>query len=265
MRQILAVSAVAVSALIGAAPAYAGVVITADATPAAGPPHSVSFQLEPDRMREMTGNSEMIYRGDLGKFWTLDTKDHTYREMNRDTMRQMRAQMDAYMKQMRDKLPSMPEAQRKQLEAMLAERENPKPQEITYEKAGAARTVGSWTCTPYNVKVNGATHEQLCLIRMSEVGLKRDDVKAFASLSSFIEDAGPPGQDKGRAAAFDFDAMAKQVGFDAFPVESTNYGADGKEVGRTVVKSIERKTIAADTFEIPKGYQSKELSAHIAK
>jgi hypothetical protein len=54
--------------------------------------------------------------------------------------------------------------------------------------------------------------------------------------------------------------MAKAVGYDAFPVEAVNIGADGKEVVRTTVKSIERRAITPDTFEIPKGFEKKEMS-----
>jgi hypothetical protein len=151
------------------------------------------------------------------------------------------------------------------MEVMLAEHDSPKPQEIHYEKAGPARTVGTWTCIPYRVTVNGVAHEELCLVRMSEAGLKRDDLRAFASLSSFVQEAAPPGQNKARTAAYDFDAMSKAVGFEAFPIESTSYASDGKVIGRTTVKTVERKTIAADTFEIPKGFDKKDMTAGFGK
>jgi hypothetical protein len=259
MRQVLAISAVAVSALAGGA-AQAGVVITAETTPSGGATRSSSMLLETDRLRETSGHSELIYRADLDKFWTLNVPEHSYNEMTRDSMKEMRAQMDAAMQQTRQQMQSLPEAQRKPMEAMLAQREQPTPQQVRYETSGPARKVGSWSCTPYRVSVNGEQHEELCLVRMSEVGLKRDDVKVFASFGSFIQEIAPPGQGGNRTMAFDFDAISKAVGFDAFPVESTSYESDGKVSSRTTIKAIERKSIAAATFEVPQGYTKKEMT-----
>ena len=257
MRKMFWAAAMAASAFTGGA-AHAGVVIRGEASLSGGAPYPVSYFVESDRLREAGDSTEMIYRGDLDRFWTLDMRERRYDEMTRGAMQQMRAQMDAAMQQMRQQMQSMPEAQRKQIEAMMAKHEAPRPQEVRYDKAGQPRKVGAWNCAPYRVTTNGAPSEELCLARMSDLGLSRGDLKAFSSLSSFVLEIAGPSQGGLRTTTFNFDDMAKAVGFDAFPIEAIEYAHDGKVDSRTTIKAVEHKSIAPDMFDIPKGFTKRE-------
>jgi hypothetical protein len=257
MRLFLA-CAYAILSIVASGTAAAGVVITAETTSGDKAAHPTSIMLEPDRLRQGGSDVEMIYRGDLKKVWMLEQADHKYREMNPETMQAMRTRMDAAMQQMRQQMQSMPEAQRKQIEAMMGQRGMAEANPVTYEKAGPAKKVGAWSCTPYRVHGSAAEHEEVCLARMSDVGLRRDDLKAFESFSAFMLQMMPAGQAGGRSLAVDLDGMAKAVGYDAMPIEMTNYGDDGKPEFQMIVKQIERKSIPAATFDLPAGFAKEE-------
>jgi hypothetical protein len=239
--------------------AMAGVVITAESQSESKPAHPTSIFLEPDRLRQSASETEMIYRADLKKVWMINQSEHKYREMNSETMQAMRSRMDAAMQQMRQQMQSMPEAQRKQIEAMMAQRGmSGQAEPVSYEKAGSAKKIGAWSCTPYRVHGGAVEHEEVCLARMSDVGLKRDDLKAFESFSAFMTQMLPAGQARSRPLGADLDGLSKAVGYDAMPIQTTNFGDDGKPEYQMTVKQIERKTIPATMFEVPAGFVQEE-------
>jgi len=241
--------------VLTAGTARAGVVITAESESSGEKPHTDTIYLESDRLRQNAGRSmEMIYRADLKKVWMLHDADHTYREMDPETMQAMRTQMEAAMAKMRERMQSMPEAQRKQMEGMMANADAPAPKPVTYQQAGTARKVGQWTCTPYRVIGTHADREELCVARMSEVGLKRDDLKAFESLGTFMQQMMPTGRAAARPVALDVEGLSKAAGYDAVPIQMSQVGDDGKVEFQTTVQKVEHKTIAANLFEVPAGY-----------
>jgi hypothetical protein len=244
---------------LGAARAFAGVEIDIDEN-RGDTPHKSAMYLESDRMK-MGGDRQesMIYRGDRKTTWVVNESKHSYREMNPETMAQMRSRMDAAMERMKQQMQSMPEAQRKQMEAMMGQRGlGQEPETVTFDKAGSARTVGKWSCAPYNRTVNGKPEEEMCLARMSDVGLARDDLKAFEQFSSFMQQGFAPAAGRG-PSVFDLEAMSKAVGFDAFPVQITRREDDGSVAYQSTVTAVSRKTIAPATFEIPAGYTKEEM------
>jgi hypothetical protein len=269
MRRGWVLGAVAASCLVGAQ-ALAGVVITMESGPTGDKTRTHTMSLESDRLRIAGGHDDMIYRADLSKVWILNSGDRTYREMTPETMQHMRAQMEGAMQQMQQQLQSMPPEQRKQVEAMMAKRgmggmpgaaSGQLPQ-VTYEKAGGSKTVGKWSCTPYKVSINGEDRTQMCIARLSDLGLNRDDFKAFSQFGTFMQSmmAAPGAEKHGPAGAFDFDGMSKAIGYDGFPVETAHLSADGKVEAENTIKSIDRTSIPADSFEVPAGYTKQDMS-----
>ena len=246
---------------LAAARAFAGVEIDVDENRGDTARQSAMY-LESDRLK-MGGNGDegMIYRGDRHATWVLNATKHTYREMNPETMAQMRAQMDASLEKMKERMQSMPEAQRNQMEAMMAQRGLGQGEHtVTYDKVGGARTVGKWSCTPYKRSLDGKEQEELCLARMSDVGLTRDDLKAFEQFSSFMQQGfAPAGGGQRATAVFDLAGMSKAVGYDAFPIQVTHHDSDGTVENQSTVTAVTRKTIAASMFEIPAGYTKEEM------
>ncbi|HUZ75613.1 MAG TPA: DUF4412 domain-containing protein [Stellaceae bacterium] len=225
-----------------------------------------TIYLEADHLRMTRPDGSMIYREDLKKVWSIDDAHHSYREITAETMQQMQAAMSQAKTRMEQQLKSLPEDQRKRIEAMMQQQgmgQSPAaaPPPMTYEKVGAARTVGKWSCTPFRVKggpePSDSGHEEYCIARLKDVGLTRDDLKPLVSLGKFMQQMGPGGR---AAQAFDLDAQTKAIGFEGLPVQTTRYSSDGKVEFQTTITDVAQKSVPANSFDLPAGYVKQEMS-----
>ncbi|HVA39066.1 MAG TPA: DUF4412 domain-containing protein [Candidatus Binataceae bacterium] len=253
-------------AVAGGGFAQAGVVITMQNGGTAAEPagKGETMYLDQNRLKVSTARGGMIFRDDLHKVWNVDEEHHSYHELNPDTMKQMQAEMEQARQQMEQRLHSMPPEQRARIEAMLAQQGLGDPSKakplppVTYEKAGPDKTVGKWSCTPYRVKGAMLENEEFCIAPLKELGLTRDDLKPFIALGDFMKQM-PMGGRARSDAAFNFDAQTKAIGFEGLPVQTMNYGDNGKIDYQTTITSVQRESIAAETFEIPAGYTKQEI------
>ncbi len=251
--------------VFGAGASMAGTVITAEEVVNNGPPQPRLMYLETDRLRMTSALSDVIFRGDQNKAWVLRSRDHSYIELTPGGMGQMGARMDQAMAQMKEKLASMPEAQRKQIEAMMAARGMGQgapsaPPQITYEKAGESRTVGEWACAPYRIVVDGKSSSDVCIARLADLGLSRDDLKAFVSFGAFMGQLrAAMGGSHSPMTTINFDSMTKAIGFDGFPVQTSSKFGDGSRQVVTTLKSIEHQDSPADAFDPPSGYTKHDM------
>lgn len=258
MRNLAMVGAAALFCVM-ATTALAGTVITLKTTGGPDGQETNTISLEPDRVRMNSAHGEIIYRADLHKVWMIDNGDRTYREITPESMQQMRSMMAGALAQ-------MPPEQRQRIEAMMAQRGMgppgagaAQPRQATWTQTGGSKTVGQWSCTPYKMSVNGVAEGDMCIARLADVGLTRDDFKAFISFGSFMQQGmpGPAGQRP--AGLFDFDAMSKSIGFDGVPVETTRTAPDGGNEVVGTLQSVEHESIPADAFELPVGYTKQEM------
>ncbi len=240
--------------------AHAATVITLTQGDEEGPKTQTMF-LEADKLRMSASHGDMIYRGDQGKVFVVDDKSRSYMEMSPESMGKMKAKMDQAMAQMKQQLAAMPEAQRKQVEAMMAQRGMPgmgqtpaTPPAISYQKSGPARKVGQWDCTPFTVLSDGKPEADLCVAKLSDLGLTRDDLKAFVGLSAFMRQQMAGMGQQSPMASMDFDSLNKAIGYDGFPVESTYKSPMGGREFKTTIQSVEHKDAPAGSFDIPAGY-----------
>ncbi len=222
--------------------------------------------LDTDRLRMSTSAIDIVYRGDLNKLWVLRSKDHTYLELTPGSLGQMGARMDQAMAQMKEKLAALPEAQRKQIEAMMASRMGQgapsAPPQVGYEKAGDSRVVGDWSCAPYQVVVGGKASSEVCIAKLSDLGLSRDDLTGFASFGAFMAKmTAAMGVLRSPMTSINFDAMSKAIGFDGFPVQTTAKLGDGGRQIVVTLKSIQRQDPPAGAFDIPSGYTKIDFAS----
>ncbi len=246
--------------------AMSGTVIALDEAVNDAPPQPRTMVLDTDRLRMSSAMADVIFRGDQNKVWVLRSKDHSYIELTPGGMGQMGARMDQAMAQMKQKLAAMPEAQRKQIEAMMAARgmaqgaPSAAPQ-ITYEKAGDSRTVGDWSCAPYRIVVDGKSSSEVCVARLSDLGLSRDDLKAFASFGAFMgQMRAAMGGLHSPMTTINFDSMTKAIGFDGFPVQTISKFGDGGRQVVVTLKSIQHQDPPAGAFDLPSGYAKRDLA-----
>jgi hypothetical protein len=169
--------------------------------------------------------------------------------------------MNAMQATMEQQLKALPEAQRKQVEAMMAQRSGgasaDTPPTITYEKAGQSKTIGSWSCQVYHQKTDGQLTADTCIAPLSEIGAKSGDMDVFKSLSATMQSSVPP-MFRRTVEKYDFAVQSQQIGFEGFPVETVTY-SDGKPRMTTTIKSLTHGDVPADAFDIPAGYTKQDM------
>ena len=245
--------------------ATAGTVIAFDEAVNDAAPQPRTLVLDTDRMRMSTAATDVIFRGDLSKVWVLRSKDHSYLELTPGGLGQMGARMDQAMALMKEKLAAAPEAQRKQIEAMMASRMGQgapsAPPQVVYEKAGDARTVGAWSCLPYRIVLGGKASSEVCIAKLSDLGLSRGDLTAFAGFGAFMAKATAAiGVLRSPMTSINFDSMTKAIGFDGFPVQTTTKFGDGSRQIVVTLKSIQHEDPPAGAFDLPAGYTKIDLA-----
>jgi hypothetical protein len=242
--------------------AASGIVLTAEekGDSGAGP---VTIQSEGELLRlDLARGGAMIWRGDREVLWHVDAKERGYTEITKNGMQAMTAQMGAAMAQMRQQMASMPEAQRKQIEQMLAQSGGVAgmpgaPRQVTYRKIASGKKVGAWRCDDWEKLVDGKRTQELCLAKLGDLGLKRADLKPMQDMAAFAREIAGPMVRNIASTELDPDALAKAAGQDVYPVRVVTLSdAGGHEF---VLKSVERRTVAPATFEIPPGYAKRDM------
>jgi len=245
--------------------ATAATVIALDETVNDAAPQPRTIVLDTDRMRMSFATSEIIFRGDLGKLWILQSKDQKYIELTAAGMAEVSAKMNQATAKLKEKLDLLPEAQRKQIEAMVASHMGQgaasTPPQVTYEKAGDARTVGAWSCEPYRIVTAGKSSSELCFAKLTDLGLSRDDLSAFIAFGAFTAKmTAAVGAMRTPMAALNFDSVSKAIGFDGFPVQSVSKFGDASRQIVVTLKSIQRQDPPAGAFDLPAGYTKADFA-----
>jgi len=244
--------------LLVAGPALADAEITVETTDLPdGKTHATTMALANDRVRIETGSRVMLFLGDQGKAYMVDPASKTYFDLSR--MGERMAGMNAAMQQ---RLAGMPEAQRKQIEAMMAQRgvtpgatQGAESAAQGYEKA-ESRTVSGLACTVYHETRGGQLIADLCIAPIGTVGLSETDLAGLKAMGETMKHAFG-GDRLGPVARFDFDAQTRAIGFSGIPIETTVY-SNGQPLMRTVFKAIDHQPVGADRFTIPAGYSERQ-------
>jgi len=261
--------------LLGSSSAMAGVVVTATYTKLdtrqASP---MTVYIDTDKLKVVTPDTTMIFRGDTNRMWVLMPEQRSYMEMTPETMQQMsgqlagaQAQLSAAQAQMQAQLAQIPPEQRAMMQQMLAGRGIPglggppgagsAPPQISFAKAGGGKTVGSWNCENYSKTVNGQKEEDLCIAPVTATGITAADVQVFDKFSNFMQPIlSSPMVPK--MSYMSWNDMNKAVGFAGMPLDSTTYLQGRPSIQQTVSK-IERTAIPAETYDLPAGFTKRDM------
>jgi hypothetical protein len=237
--------------------ARADVTVTSETVTAKGDAGPRTIYMTADQAKMDTPKMAIIFQIATGKATAIMKEKKEYMELDVKAIGAAASGVAALMK---DKLASMPEAQRKMVEAMMGKRvaslDAPKIQ-MAYEKSGDSKTIGAWSCDVYHQKKDGKLLADLCIAKADAVGLTAEDLKPLRALAATMVKSLPEGI-RNNAAVMDFDEQTKQIGFTGIPVEAIIY-AKGMVVSTTTVKSVDHAAIGADAFAIPAGYARKEM------
>lgn len=254
--------------------ALAGVVVTSTQTKLDTKQASPStVYIDADRLKIVNPDDIVIFRGDLNRLWAIDPQKRTYTEITAETLQHMmagaNAQMAAAMAQMQAQLSKLPPEQRAQMEAMMAGRGGlgglaagrggaPAAPQVSFIKAGGSKTVASWTCDQYRKIVNGQQEADLCLARITAVGLSAADFQVFERLSTFMAPLMTSPMMPKNDIMMGWNDMNKAVGFQAAPLDTVTY-VGGKPDRQMTVNKMEHTAIPAGIYELPAGLTKQEI------
>jgi hypothetical protein len=122
-----------------------------------------------------------------------------------------------------------------------------------YRRAGATASFGNWSCEPVEVVKDGQSHATLCVAQISDLGLTEEDLGGLRRTAAFM------GQMAGAVAnpMEGLQAIGKVVGYAAYPVHVEIPAVEMQ----TTVKTVERKPLTADLFEVPADYREESMPA----
>jgi hypothetical protein len=258
--------------------ALAGVVVTSTQTDLDTKKVNPSTAyIDTDRMKIITPDNIIIFRGDLNRVWVIEPEKRTFVEMTPEIMQQMAgqvagasSQMAAAMAQMQAEMAKLPPEQRAQMEAMMAGRGGlaglaggrggpPAAPQVSYTRAGGSKTVAGWSCDQYRKTVNGRQEEDICIARITATGFTQADFQVFERFSNFMSpmtsQQGVPKND-----FMSWNEMNKAIGFQGVPLDTLMYSGGRPNMQQTVNKA-ERTAIPASTYELPSGLTKQDLGA----
>ena len=232
------------------------------------------IQIAKDRMRAETvgqaGEKQtVVFDGVKQVLWLINTGRKSYSEMTKADVDRLGGQMSDAMARLQEQLKSLPPEQRAQIEALMAGRGGlggppggrggaAAPPQVNFAKAGGSKTVAGWSCDQYRKTVNGQQEEDLCLARITAVGLSAADFQVFERFSTFMAPLMTSPMMPKNDIIMGWNDMNKAVGFPAAPLETVTY-AGGKPDRQMTVNKMERTAIPAGTYELPAGLTKQEI------
>lgn len=215
-----------------------------------------------DRLKMDMGPMAVLYRADSGTVFNIMKDQKKYMALDAAAQQRMGAAMSAMQEQMKERLKSLPEAQRKQVEAMMAKAgaQAQKPDAAAapaspYQKTGQSKTVGAWSCQVFRKTLAGGVTIDACFAPLSAVGLTHDDLAAFKGLMEKMRKSLPK---SGQMNGLNLEAQTQEIGFEGFPVETVTLLPNAPQMTSTV-KAIQHVSLPAETFELPAGYVKQEM------
>jgi len=265
----------AVAALVfGGSNAFAGVIVTSSQTDMVSKQVSPAMvYVEGNRMKVVTPDTTVIFRGDQNRAWVIDIQKRTYMEFTQETMRAFgsqiadaQAQYNAAQAQLQAQLAQLPPDQRALVEAQLGKAFGGPPAgggagrgapAVNYLKAGQSKTVSSWRCDVYTKTVGARKEEDVCVAPIATAGLTAADFRVLESFSAFMS----PVASAPMLPHNDFmhwNDMNKAIGFQGVPLDTLTY-SNGRPNLQHTVQKIERAAVPGNTFDLPPGLSKQEV------
>jgi hypothetical protein len=248
--------------------AFAGVVITSSQLNLASKETKpITGFIEADRLKIVTPETIMIFRGDLKKAWIIGTAASSYLEITPEVVSTFAARIaaaqtpgSAEQAKLQERLAKLPPQQRELAEQQLRglRAGAAATQQVAYARTGQSKPVGAWRCELYGKTVSGQKQEELCIAPISAIGFSDADFQVLALFTAFM---GPVATSPmaPRADYFNWAEMNKAIGFSGIPLESTLL-SNGQPSLQDTMQKIERTNISPDTFDLPAGLTKRELT-----
>ena len=249
----------AVVFLVGGSPsALAGVVVhIGQKSDANGKPmdHQVVYAqdglLRVDKLDDKGQVNEMTLIRD-GAIWQVDTQKRTFSKIDKAAMSAKQGEME---QRMQAAMANMPPERRAMIEQrMKAMQQQTHDFELT--DTGRSERVGSYTCEVWNATRDGKPIKEYCVASKGSLTGGDELVAATHKAATIVGDVLSGAQNMSRGAISPIYKLYAKM--DGFPVSTRDvFGGQTRE--ESAVTSIEKKSLSADQFAIPKGYTEAAL------
>jgi hypothetical protein len=254
--------------LTGARGALAGTLLDAEARGPGNDPLPTrrgSVSLEPDRLRLDVPevSTAIIYRADLNLVWIVDHRNRSFVRIERATMRELSRRMAEAKAELRARLAAMSPELRASMERMLGETADPGDEKevgISRRETGRTERLKDVACAEVELRRGKETVAVACTADWESAGVEPETFRPLQELGSFLQqtlsaipvlpdDALRPGE---------LDALEAIGRLEGVPLRIQIF-EDGAPIREIRVTSIEQKSFAGESFEVPAGYQQKAV------
>lgn len=218
------------------------------------PKQKIYVQNGAGRFLDPEGRSSLI-KGDT--LYMIDDKERSYIVMDKATMEQVAKKLNAQMEQLKEQMSKLPPEQRAQMEQMLGGAGlGGSPRTVEVSDTGKSDKVDGRTCKLWDVTRDGVLDEQICVVPYSSLPGKENFSVVFGNFARVFEEMAKSVPMLSGMMANEFSAQVKTNGY---PVRQRAY-ENGKLINEeTLVKVWREEAIPASMFEVPAGYQRKQL------
>lgn len=210
-------------------------------------------------MENTDGQTTMIFRGD--RMLVIDHRERSYTEIDEQTMEEIGAQLNDAMKQMKERLESLPPAQREMMERMMKGRMpagmNMEPIDIRVEP-GEKQSVGDYSCRMYSIYLNDDKSQELCAAPLSEVGAASEAWEAFQAMAHFSRKMMESFTQGPFAQMVNSNPFAMLEEIDGLPILTRSY-VNGKATEEKRLLSITSQSLDDEVFLPPQDYRKKSI------
>lgn len=215
-------------------------------------------QIQDGKIRASRGaDGGMIIAGNT--ITVIDDKRKQYREMDKESMKNMANKAGAAMAQMQERMKNMTPEQRAMMEKAMGGHmpggmgNEGKPDVYESKDLGKNDTAEGRKCHLWQITRNGAPLEELCVVPFASLPGKEDLEKAFKAMADAFADiaSAMPNADK---------AVKVRMSVNGYPIRTRGYDANGQFRGsETVLVKWTEESIPAAAFQVPAGYKKAEM------
>jgi len=246
--------------------ARAGVVVEMEVTATDAPERAGSeiFQAQGEMTRMDSPSaggkdSSVIFREQTMYFVDHDKK--VCQKISKQELDQLSGQLGAMMKEMEKLPPEQRAMMEKMMKGKVPGARKPPTQRV---ERGGSDQVGEYTCTIYTVYSDEEKVQEVCLADASVGANIAEAMEAFHALARFTEGLMEVAQNMPFVKSIEI-PFKEMHEMDGFPVRTRTFNGEGQVVLERTLKSVMRREIESELFEIPEGYKVKSLEKELQK
>ncbi|GMR22649.1 MAG: hypothetical protein BMS9Abin37_1013 [Acidobacteriota bacterium] len=211
------------------------------------------------RMEQGTDdNTLLLYDQANNTFFAIQPDEKSYMEFDPEKagamMDQASPMQQQMMAQLQESLKELPEEQRQKMMEMMKRSGQTMPglpeEPVRYESRAGSDSSGGFTCHWVEAYQGERKVRELCLTEPASMGMPSSDRETMMAMQKSMK------------------ALAKRLGSagmfqdnmpDGFPVHVRHFGSSGQVTSEQQVQGVNHDGLDPRLFEIPAGYQKREL------